>query len=58
MLEDIFRDARIYLGLPPYNTATNITRGDPYFNRACKEKYGESRWLAALDAVKIAEYNR
>jgi hypothetical protein len=40
-------DVKIFLGLPPHNGWSNMSRGDGYFDRFCASKYGEAVWSAA-----------
>lgn len=41
-------DARKFLGLPPFDTPSNICWHDAYFDLACSRKHGKEKWEAEL----------
>lgn len=45
-------DARKFLGIAPYDGASNVVRGDGYFDTACERKYGVRRWAEAKMQVE------
>lgn len=45
-------DARKFLGLPPYNTGTNMCFGDGYFFKECERRYGISNWKKQVEYFK------
>lgn len=46
------KDARILLGVKPYDGPTNYCRGDGYFGVACEHKYGKAIFDEALRRVQ------
>ena len=47
VMSELEKDIRKYLGLPPYNTMTNISYYDGHFLRFLYKKYGELEIRAA-----------
>ena len=55
MLTNLTNDCRKYLGLTPFDTGTNIVRGDSYFLQSLYDKYGEEKVYNELDKLRKAE---
>lgn len=47
-MSEIEKDARIFCGLPPYHTWSNLSQGDPRFDTAARHKYGDKAWAAEV----------
>lgn len=41
-------DADKLMGVPPYDTFSNLVAHDGYFNKSCQDKYGEIMWAKAI----------
>ena len=51
-MNNIIEDVKKYLGIEPYNTDSNIVRGDYYYYNQLCAKYGELQVQQLIKALK------
>lgn len=52
MDKQLIDDCKKFLGLPPYNTWTNVVCGDIYFRMDMVRKYGEEQVVKAIKELE------
>lgn len=49
--QDIYDDAKKYVGAYPYHGGSNVVKSDAHFYRSKAEEYGSKKWEAAVEEI-------